>query len=106
MKAGLQCAVARQIRTRNLVYPYKKIAAHGPPRLTWRGVKRRPTSSRLLHQSSEEYAPRWSMLEKRDNQVPVPVESRRAPDDRHHTVGQREIEQRIDFGVGHPLSHH
>ena len=60
----------------------------------------------LVHQSSEEHAPRWSMLEQRDDQVPVPVELRRSADDRHDAVGQREIEQRIDLRVGHPLREH
>ena len=46
------------------------------------------------------------MLEERDDEIAMAIELRRSAHDGHHAVGQRQIEQRIDFRIGHPLRQH
>src|SRR4051812_12690818 len=76
MNADLQWAVARQMRM------IVAKSAHHPP---------------------EQAPPCGRVLEEGDDQVAMPVEPCRSPDDRHHPIGQREVEERVDFGVGHSL---
>jgi O-antigen ligase len=47
----------------------------------------------------EQQASRRRMLQQRDDELAVVIESRRASDQRHDAVGRRELEQAVDIGV-------
>ena len=51
----------------------------------------------------EQQAPSGGMLEERHNQLAMVIEARRAPDNRHHAVGPRQLEQPIDLVIVQPL---
>src|SRR5438552_169487 len=52
---------------------------------------------------SEEYATRGRMLEESDDEVAMPIERRRAAEERHQTVSRREREETVDILFGQPL---
>jgi len=58
------------------------------------------------HKPTEQQASRGSVSKQARDQVPVLVELRCGSDNRHDTVSQREVEQRIDLCIRHALRQH
>jgi len=58
-----------------------------------------PLISLRRHKPAEQQASGGSVTKQSPDQVSMLVELRRRPDNRHHAIGQREVEQRIDFRI-------